>query len=62
MNGEDFCRLLRNEVGVDNNNQLAQKLGVAPAALTDMQRKESVGERQFANFIKRSNCSGHART
>lgn len=53
MTGAKFCSLLRVELGVSNNRQLAKKLGITPPNLYTMEAKTDIKPRQFANFIKR---------
>jgi len=54
MDGEAFCRLLREELDVKNNQQLSSALGVTAAAVSNLQKTQEVTPRRFAGFLKRA--------
>jgi hypothetical protein len=53
MRGEVLWELMTSELKAESNSDLARKLGVTPASLSQLRTNSNLGEKQIANFIGR---------
>lgn len=53
MNGNEFCKILASAMEASTDSMLADVLGVTPAAISNLRKKEEISSRQSSNYIKR---------